>query len=622
MVPVPLNFLWGGGAIPCSRQCSTAGPAVIRIPRRMQLRREQALATGSKKGQSVRPVLSSVPGRLLISSRRPELNQHTGHTFSRLSPPPRLVSKGWKHRLSAGDYFTVNNTTQEVPSLPQSEASRAPVVSFEELGVSPALTQFLTTKGFQHPTGVQRQAIPRILRGHNVLCAAETGSGKTLCYLLPILLRLLGEDTSGISGQEGLDIPIRRSEALPARGSLGQEKEGGQGSRPALENKEVQGPQDYLEPTGTNERPQDSQSLGTPRANVRRSDYAPLMLPLRTDDGPRSLVLVPSRELADQVYSVATSLSLPFRLKVKSVGGGRGMGRVKKTLSGPADILVATPGALCKALRKDLITLRDLRFLVLDEADTLCDESFKDLIEEILLQVNISTVATDTAGLEGKAQLVVIGATFPKGVGELLGQFTDLGTITTLKSKRLHFLMPHVKQKFLKVKGADKLTELLEILKKQETGAGVLVFCNSSKTVNWLGYILDDHGVKHLRLQGQMPADRRTGIFNSFQKGLTDVLVCTDIASRGLDSTQVDLVINYDFPPTLQDYIHRAGRVGRVGSKHLGMIVSFVTHRWDVELVQKIETAARRRTSLPGMESSMKEPIPKNDLIQFDTEED
>lgn len=584
----------------------------------MQLRRERALGTGSKKGHSVRPVLSSLPGRLLISSRRPELNQHTGHTFSRLGPPPLLVSKGWKHRLSFGDYFTVNNTTEDVPSLPQSEESRATVVGFEELGVSPALAQLLSDKGFQHPTGVQRQTIPRLLEGNNILCAAETGSGKTLCYLLPILLRLLSDDTSGTSGQEGLSILTRRTEAVRAKGSLGHEK-GGPDAWPTNEQKEVQGLQDCLERTENHERTGDSRRLGTPRANFWRSTYTPLMRRLRMDDGPRSLVVVPSRELADQVYSVATSLSLPFRLKVKSVGGGRGMGRLKKTLSGPADILVATPGALCKALRKDLITLRDLRFLVLDEADTLCDESFKDLVEEILLQVNISTVNT---GLEGKAQLVVIGATFPKGVGELLGQFTDLGTITTIKSKRLHFLMPHVKQKFLKVKGADKLTELLDILKKQEPGAGVLVFCNNSKTVNWLGYVLDDHNIKHLRLQGQMPADRRTGIFNSFQKGLTDVLVCTDIASRGLDSTRVELVINYDFPPTLHDYIHRTGRVGRVGSKHLGMVVSFVTHKWDVELVQKIETAARKRTSLPGMESSMKEPIPKTDLIQFDSEED
>uniref|UniRef100_G1MY30 Helicase C-terminal domain-containing protein n=1 Tax=Meleagris gallopavo TaxID=9103 RepID=G1MY30_MELGA len=102
-------------------------------------------------------------------------------------------------------------------------------------------------------------------------------------------------------------------------------------------------------------------------------------------------------------------------------------------------------------------------------------------------------------------------------------------------------------------------------------------------------------------LQGQMLAAARAGIFASFQKGDVSVLICTDLASRGLDTSSVQLVVNYDFPNTLQDYLHRVGRVGRVGSKMPGAVVSFVTHRWDVDLVQKIETAARKRTSLPEL---------------------
>lgn len=89
------------------------------------------------------------------------------------------------------------------------------------------------------------------------------------------------------------------------------------------------------------------------------------------------------------------------------------------------------------------------------------------------------------------------------------------------------------------------------------------------------------------------------------------MLICTDIASRGLDTQRVCLVFNYDFPESHTDYIHRAGRVGRVGSVEDGEVLSFVTHPWDVELVQKIETAARRGTSLPGMESSIRKPEPK-----------
>ncbi|XP_010002738.1 PREDICTED: probable ATP-dependent RNA helicase DDX28 [Chaetura pelagica] len=211
-----------------------------------------------------------------------------------------------------------------------------------------------------------------------------------------------------------------------------------------------------------------------------------------------------------------------------------------------------------------------------------------------------------------RPQGVAVGATFPAGLSETLSKFTDVGRFVTLSSKSLHRLPPHVPQKFVRLKGRDKLPELLQLLKERSASSGaVLIFCNSASTVNWLGYILDDHKIKHLRLQGQMSADARAGIFASFQKGDVSVLVCTDLASRGLDTSSVQLVVNYDFPDTLQDYLHRAGRVGRVGSKAPGVVVSFVTHRWDVDLVRKIETAARKKTGLPGMDSSINEPPPK-----------
>ncbi|CAM4637513.1 unnamed protein product [Caretta caretta] len=337
---------------------------------------------------------------------------------------------------------------------------------------------------------------------------------------------------------------------------------------------------------------------------------------------PRSLVLLPSRELAEQVRSVASSLGRSLGLRVREIGGGRGMASVKNQLrSDPdADLLVSTPGALCKALRKRMVRLERLCCLVLDEADTLLDSSFLDLVEEVLMQAPIAHSPKEVADQwDIKTQLVIVGATFPEGLGQLLSKVTDLGHFITLTSQNLHHLLPHVKQKFIRLKGSDKSSELLQLIKDQGPSSGaVLVFCNNASTVNWLGYILDDHKIKHLRLQGQMPAAMRAGIFTTFQKGQRDVLICTDLASRGLDTSRVELVVNYDFPSTLQDYLHRVGRVGRVGSKVPGTVVSFVTHRWDVDLVRKIETAARRRTSLPGMETAIKEPLPKTDPTQAD----
>uniref|UniRef100_A0A674I4D5 RNA helicase n=1 Tax=Terrapene triunguis TaxID=2587831 RepID=A0A674I4D5_9SAUR len=395
-----------------------------------------------RRGREV-PVVPTRAGKLLLRSRRPQLSQPRCLTLGRWQRP-LLVSAGWKHRRSCGDYFQLERSQEQAPAL------RPPLAtgrdgSFQALGLEPALVSALQALSITQPTAVQRRAIPALLRGGNALCAAETGSGKTLAYLLPLFQKLL------------------------SRTSLG--------------------------PT-----------------------WPP---------SPRSLVLLPSRELAEQVRTVASSLGRSVGLRVREIGGGRGMASVKNQLrSDPdADLLVSTPGALCKALRKRMVRLERLCCLVLDE----------------------------------------------------------------------------------------------ELIKDQGPSNGaLLIFCNNASTVNWLGYILDDHKIKHLRLQGQMPAAMRAGIFNTFQKGQRDVLICTDLASRGLDTSRVELVVNYDFPSTLQDYLHRVGRVGRVGSKVPGTVVSFVTHRWDVDLVRKIETAARRRTTLPGMESAIKEPLPKTDLTQAD----
>ncbi|NXJ90371.1 DDX28 helicase, partial [Corythaixoides concolor] len=300
---------------------------------------------------------------------------------------------------------------------------------------------------------------------------------------------------------------------------------------------------------------------------------------------PRGLVVLPSRELAEQLRAPAPGLA----------------------------VLLGTPGGLREALRRRFLVLERLRWMVLDEADALMDDSFAEPLEEILAHAPLAAGAPGPAGPgEARTQVVVVGATFPAGLSQTLGRFTDVGRFVTLTTQSLHRLPPHVQQKFVRLKGQDKLLELLQLLKEHPaSGGAVLIFCNSASTVNWLGYILDDHKIKHLRLQGQMSAAARAGIFASFQKGDVSVLVCTDLASRGLDTSSVQLVVNYDFPDTLQDYLHRVGRVGRVGSKTPGAVVSFVTHRWDVDLVQKIETAARKRTGLPGMDSSITELRPK-----------
>ncbi|KAM9191871.1 putative ATP-dependent RNA helicase DDX28 [Dugong dugon] len=504
---------------------------VVRIPRALQRRQEQRQ---SGRRSPPQPVLVR-PGPLLVSARRAEMSQPARLTLGRWERAP-LASRGWRSRRARGDHFSIERTQHDAPALRNLLSED----SFANLGLEPRVLRALQEGAPEviRPTTVQLSTIPPLLRGRHALCAAETGSGKTLGYLLPLFQRLL--------------------------------------ARPSLNSRHI--------------------------------------------PAPRGLVLVPSRELAEQVRAVAQPLGSSLGLQVRELGGGHGMNKIRLQLSKqpPADVLVATPGALWKALKSQLVSLEQLSFLVLDEADTLLDESFLELVDYILEK---SHIAEGPADLEDpfnpKAQLVLVGATFPEGVGQLLSKVTSPDSLTTITSSKLHCIMPHVKQTFVRLKGAEKVTELVQILKQHDrtnrTGLSgtILVFCNSSAAVNWLGYILDDHKIQHLRLQGQMPASVRTGIFQCFQKGSQDILLCTDIASRGLDSTHVELVVNYDFPPTLQDYIHRAGRVGRVGSEVPGTVISFVTHPWDVSLVQKIELAARRRRRLPGLESSVRGPLPQ-----------
>ncbi|XP_070820835.1 probable ATP-dependent RNA helicase DDX28 [Chaetodon trifascialis] len=520
-----------------TRFSQTAATAVIRVPRYMQKSIDNVKQTRGKN-----KINTMKAGKLLIQSKHPDLNQSAGYILGKFEQPI-LCSKGWKHNGSFGDYFTINNIKAVAPFVTEhqrEDGDQKTSATFTKLRICTELVEALNNISITHPTTVQLQTIPKVMKGHNVLCAAETGSGKTLSYLLPVVHRLQADKRSEMYAEDANKI--------------------------------------------------------------------------------RTVVLVPSRELAEQVAAVARTLCAPFGLLTKTVGGGRGVGHIKQVFRrSQPDILVATPGALVKAMRRRYLDLSELSFFVVDEADTMFDPSFSDMLEDILLHTNIASNPKETQGPGRKAQLLVVGATFPGGVGEVLGQVTDLGSIVVIKSKMLHFLMPHVKQTFLKVKGADKILELhqaLKLLQQEKGGGAVLVFCNKSATVNWLGYSLEEMGVKHARLQGEMPAALRTGIFRSFQKAMVDVLICTDIASRGLDTSRVRLVVNYDFPETHTDYIHRAGRVGRAGGVEDGEVLSFVTHPWNVELVQKIETAARRRTSLPGMESNVCEPKPKAEAAE------
>ncbi|KAL1415892.1 hypothetical protein MTO96_028490 [Rhipicephalus appendiculatus] len=259
---------------------------------------------------------------------------------------------------------------------------------------------------------------------------------------------------------------------------------------------------------------------------------------------PQALVVAPSRELAAQLAGNKRSCWFPLQVcfGIRTCGVSRG--------------------------------------LVLDEVDTLLDDSFLESITGIVDEV-----------VRPDAQLVLVGAARPDqgALSMLLGdQEANLLRIT---SPQLHRLLPHVEHRFLRVRPAAKMAKLMELL--QRNGQAQLVFTNTSACCKWLGHLFRENGMQASCLHGEMPARERRQQYARFAKGETDFLVCTDLGSRGLDTSRASRVINYDLPANVEDYLHRAGRVGRLqGSPH-ATVISLVATVADVHLAQSIEIAAR-----------------------------
>ncbi|XP_070377819.1 probable ATP-dependent RNA helicase DDX28 isoform X1 [Dermacentor albipictus] len=284
---------------------------------------------------------------------------------------------------------------------------------------------------------------------------------------------------------------------------------------------------------------------------------------------PQALVVAPSRELADQLARVAHTLASACGLSACLLSR-----RVSHANVDKAQLLVSTPGVLRST------NLRRVRRLVLDEVDTLLDDSFRDSMTSIVDEV-----------VRPDAQLVLVGAARPQkeALSELLGD--QEGQLLRITSPQLHRLLPHVEHRFLRVRAAAKMAKLMELL--QRRGQAQLVFANTNACCQWLGHLLRENGMDAACLHGEMSVQERQRQYARFAEGETDLLVCTDLGSRGLDTSRASRVINFDLPAHVPDYLHRAGRVGRLqGSPH-ATVISLVASAADAHLAQSIEIAAR-----------------------------
>lgn len=396
------------------------------------------------------------------------------------------------------------------------------VPSFSELSLLPGLVKVLDKMKIHKPTSIQVQAIPSLLNtnDHHMI-AAQTGTGKTLTYVLPLFHKL-----------KQLEIS--------------------------------------------------SSSILTQKFR------------------PSAIVVVPNRELSSQCEKVMSNFKHDVRLKTSCLYSGKKFNAEAKELESGVDILVGTPEKIDRHRRDKTLFFDNVKYMVVDEADTLIDggnSNHLDLYCEELIK---------------KTSFSFFAATFPKSVELFLGnRFSfdaekngDKPVMKKIIEERTHLNLTHLKHEFIQLQEFDKRPLFLKIMQKVEAMIGkssCLVFCNSIQSARATDYFMNNNGFKVVSLHGDIPSKKRLENIEKFRDKQVKHLVCTDLGSRGLDFPFVDFVVNFDFPRTVSDYIHRAGRAGRAGRpgsvfslyrKNDLNIVDQLKHSYDTKKPLKITTSA------------------------------
>jgi superfamily II DNA/RNA helicase len=381
-------------------------------------------------------------------------------------------------------------------------------MTFHSLGLIDPLLRTLDALGYKQPTPVQKQAIPAVLAGRDVMAAAQTGTGKTAGFALPILHRLTMDGVT-----------------------------------------------------------------------------APLCV--------RALVLVPTRELAEQVYESFRNYggSLPLRSAV-AYGGVPIEPQIAKLRKG-LDVLVATPGRLIDLHDQGAINFELLQTLVLDEADRMLDLGFeRDL--DILLEA-----------LPKQRQTLLFSATFSDEIRKLAnGMLRDPVSIQVAAANTA---VKSVKQWLVTTDKRRKPELFLHLLNKLGW-AQALVFVKTRKGAEALAKVLQEHGLGADAIHGDKTQPARLRALDRFKRKEVSLLIATDVAARGLDIEALPLVVNFDLPTVAEDYIHRIGRTGRAGME--GEAVSLVCAD-EVDMLKAIETLTRQavpRFEEPGFEADHRVP--------------
>lgn len=318
---------------------------------------------------------------------------------------------------------------------------------------------------------------------------------------------------------------------------------------------------------------------------------------------PVACIIAPFRELSAQILQVVKMLShqVPIR-SVGCIGGEKDGIMFRKLRERPVDIIVGTPGTIIDLLRRRKISFSDLKYMVLDEVDTMYDSSYRDMTNQLLKSTQFKT-DKDAQVASSQCKFVFAAATLPKH-GVLNGIMENIPNMEVVKAK-LHHVLPHVKYHFIKSLQPEKPIETVKILKSRiSVDRKGIVFVNTSTMGRWLSKYLSEQGIPHLKLLGKDSPEERQKIFKEFRSSCSGIVISTDLASRGLDFPELSFVINYDCPLNTTDFIHRAGRTGRARAEYVitPEIYTLLSRNWEITFARKIQLAAEGRKAVSGID--------------------
>ncbi|CAO2203724.1 unnamed protein product [Urochloa humidicola] len=272
-----------------------------------------------------------------------------------------------------------------------------------------------------------------------------------------------------------------------------------------------------------------------------------------TRNGPTVLVLAPTRELATQILDEAVKFGRSARISCTCLYGGAPKGPQLRDLDRGVDVVVATPGRLNDILEMRRVSLKQVSYLVLDEADRMLDMGFEPQIRKIVKEI------------PHRRQTLMYTATWPKEVRRIADDLLVHPVQVTIGSVDELVANSAITQHVEVITPSEKLRRLEQILRSQDSGAKVLIFCTTKRMCDQLARTLTrQFGAS--AIHGDKSQSEREKVLNHFRSGRSPILVATDVAARGLDIKDIRVVINYDFPTGVEDYVHRIGRTGRAGA--------------------------------------------------------